>query len=473
MASARSVRNSTGTKPGDADTADFNVVGGFIGRVERIDAWSTVSVVATLLAGNNGQTAGLPTGNAGAMAVIEIYMSAVDPTDSDLFPAQGGVSGGGGTPTQAQLDAFFCKQLEHDPVSVTYEYDPSNPKVVEAVAVAAANQTFMVVQVIGDRTRTVLPLLGRCESYLFSTVLDTGTLEKSSASAQGDATAAKQDTINSSIQQLVACTSNDVVAVSLGSAVDVKTTGSDTVAVTNTDLATIAAAADNTVNTKLNSGINRLGDAIVRAGDSTGTGAGNPGAGELQVVTKASTGLGIKNVTADAAGAVIIKGLEANNEVNTVVSGNVAVVNPSAGTPLVVASNAKESNHLGSIAASSVTSGSLVPNSTIDMTNYRAVVLSMRWTYSGGVSNLPIQISAEMSNDSFANSYLRRYQGAYNTSGVAGDSFLGTQVAGAAHTSQIYQCMVIELDASMKEIRFRNTDTQTMSDLRIDYVQLP
>lgn len=199
--SIRSSRNSTAVKAGDVGFRDLfygnadEALKGFVGRVERCDVSSSASVTVSLLTASEGQGPDAVIGNT---AVIEVYLSAVDPTDSSVFPLESNSTPGGGLqPTGAQLTTYFTNAVSADVPTATYQTATAKLAQLRATAVVQCTQTFIVVR-IKPTASALTHLYARVETFLFPSVLSAPSTAHDGATAtlqaSGNTTLASADT---------------------------------------------------------------------------------------------------------------------------------------------------------------------------------------------------------------------------------------------------------------------------------------
>lgn len=340
MASVRSSKNSTGSV-GATAAVDFGPV--HTGRCEKVDVFSTLTSTVSLLshAQGYGQTAANNT-----VVNMEIYFSAIDPTDSDnkLTPTQTNAAPGGGlVPTQLQLNTFFSKQLTSDPVSVTFTTAATN-LVAECFVTLPATETFMVVQAFSDGGLTCM---GRVETYLFESVLPVSHTGKTSALPSGAASAALQTAGNSLLTSV-----NNQAATIAAKTIDTSAIGG-TVAVSSV-----------------------AGTVVVN-----GSGVTQPVSGTVTVANTASNKLYVQTATDNAL--KVTNNLDGNQNV----------------APFIVA---RQASILPQISLSTVALQSLTPVSdAIDTQGFTNVRLFGRWDYG---ANAPTTLYSAWSNSGTADS---------------------------------------------------------------------
>lgn len=404
---------------------------------------------------------------------VDVFLSPVDCTDSDVFPDEANsVAGGGLVPSTDQLQRFFVAQSLNN-INIAYQRFSAGGDKPQSMGIGAAcDQTFMVVEVSCEHDRGAA-LVGRSETYLYTDAIDPTSVSRTNAA--GDQPLPVNELV--ALSDISTNTHNSNANLStlvgrVGQALSFNAGG----ALNASD--TAAQATLGAINTKVTAcNTSAIAGTVAVSGNVAVTSAGLKSldaavaTDQIQVATKANTALAIKNLSANVADAVMVTGQEANGEM--LVTGGVTVTNPSGGTPLVVAWDAKEASHCGVIASATVAGGAAVPNSVVDMSSYRGVFICVRYTHDGTAANMPLQITLELSNDNFTNVYSRRLQGGYGTSGASEDSFPGATLPGVTTSSQVYQCLTLEMDATAKKLQFRNTDANAMHDLRIEYTRLP
>lgn len=192
--SVRSSKNSSASKIGDSGLINFrNIAGvqpnGFLGKIERCDVFSSISV-ALRLADSDEYPAGitppsvLGDGSNAPDCFADILFSPIDPTDSNTIPQSEFAAlnipanspsqpGGGLQPNEAQLQRFFAStfgqnNLGDDSLSAKYESVQDRKKNMLATAVTDCLQTFFVVRANSMN----VDIMGRLETYLFADSLD-------------------------------------------------------------------------------------------------------------------------------------------------------------------------------------------------------------------------------------------------------------------------------------------------------------